>query len=388
MKWTKIFLVNLCVFIFLMGLLLLTPPLTFYSRQFIVEAMNFAGMRQDIALRSSHALPNYADFSWAAQYDEELANLRQTYHDYIIWRRDDFAGETITVQDGLRFTVNPDAPQQGIETWFFGGSTMWGTGNDDTNTIPSVFSQMTSIPSINFGETSYTSRQSLAMLTNAYIERDLSNTERLIVFYDGVNDVGHWCRSEVGGLHTNRQDQIRDALRVAQQPKWSFRRTFEQVTQFVSRITGGKSNPSVDVVTKSRFDCASSQSKAERVARQTVNTWLAARALVEGKGDRFVAVLQPVASVGTPNLDHLVFTSATQDLLNQYPKAYPLIRKFAKESGVAFIDLSHGYDGDELAYIDFCHVSPQGHHKIVPMIIAALRDRGMLPAGESPRRFQ
>ena len=50
--------------------------------------------------------------------------------------------------------------------WFFGGSTMWGTGSSDNHTIPSHFNSLTNIPVYNFGETGWNSRQSLNQLIN------------------------------------------------------------------------------------------------------------------------------------------------------------------------------------------------------------------------------
>ncbi|UXX83981.1 hypothetical protein [Roseovarius pelagicus] len=115
------------------------------------------------------------------------------------------------------------------------------------------------------------------------------------------------------------------------------------------------------------------------MARRIVETWKTADALADGKGDRFVAILQPIASVGAPHLDHLTFPPLKQEILAQHPAVYPLIRAYATEAGISFIDLSHAYDGDDPLYIDFCHVSLQAHHQLVPRLNATLREQGMIP---------
>ena len=35
-----------------------------------------------------------------------------------------------------------------------------------------------------------------------------------VIFYDGVNDVAHRCRSEIQGLGTGRENQIQNDLKA------------------------------------------------------------------------------------------------------------------------------------------------------------------------------
>ncbi|UXX83980.1 hypothetical protein [Roseovarius pelagicus] len=116
---------------------------------------------------------------------------------------------------------------------------MWGTGTDDTNTIPSVFAQSTGLRSVNFGEAAYISRQSLAMLTNAYIQRPDTGSQRLVAFYDGVNNIAYWCRHDSDLISTQRQSQIRAALvqmRAQAEAKWTFSRTFSQLSDLLTKL--------------------------------------------------------------------------------------------------------------------------------------------------------
>src|SRR5262245_8802197 len=59
-----------------------------------------------------------------------------------------------------RPTVN-DNTSGDRKTYFFGGSTMWGSGVPNARTIPSQFAAITGMHSENYGELGYTTHQSL-----------------------------------------------------------------------------------------------------------------------------------------------------------------------------------------------------------------------------------
>ena len=86
----------------------------------------------------------------------------------------------------------------------------------------------------------------------------------------------------------------------------------------------------------------------------------------ESNGDSFKALLQPVALFGNPDVSYLDFNDDyTRALRRQYETVYPLIIKYALEQQLNFTDLSGVYDGCNNCYIDFCHVGPQAHEKLV-----------------------
>lgn len=78
-------------------------------------------------------------------------------------------------------------------TWFFGGSTIWGYGNSDNYTIPSIYSKKNNSYVFNFGEQAWVTRQSLNQLIN--ILGDGYKPE-VVVFYGGFNDISVGCRKE------------------------------------------------------------------------------------------------------------------------------------------------------------------------------------------------
>src|SRR5438874_2129817 len=109
------------------------------------------------------------------------------------YRSAEYRTRTIHVgADGRRF--DPTAPVlPGRPVAFYGGSTVWGADETDGNTFPAIYARMNAIPVLNEGEVGYTSRQELGWLINNFIK---DYTPRIIVFYDGVNDITR-CDSEM-----------------------------------------------------------------------------------------------------------------------------------------------------------------------------------------------
>ena len=124
--------------------------------------------------------------------------MSTTYYDFITWRRNDYAGETININNGLRVTSKPDeSNSKALNYFFFGGSTTWVLELMMKTHILLYLVKLTKSHVINFGESGYIARQSLAYLNNHVINYsvlDMSNIS--VVFYDGVNDVNYRCRDE------------------------------------------------------------------------------------------------------------------------------------------------------------------------------------------------
>lgn len=258
---------------------------------------------------------------------------------------------------------------------FLGGSTTWGTGLNDEYTYPSMFAIKTGYHVTNFGETGYSARQSLALLSNTYItnttEEDQSR-KRLVVFYDGVNDVAHLCRSEIQGLATNRQSQIQERLENSSDSyRLSIRATFAQVIFFLSKVVDRLDSKSA--TDQTGYDCDLSPKKSKSIALSLVKTWEQASFLAKANGDEFVAILQPVAFIGKPSLSHLDLSAADSvGLKKQYEAVYPIIKQIASLASINFVDLTDIYDKCDYCYIDFAHVSPNAHEILVDRMINKL----------------
>lgn len=365
MSWIRIIIINLFVTISMIGLLLLSPPIV-YS---VYKLFSLTTNETEISdWRGS--LDLYEDFDWAKKHFEEFNSLKSSYHDYYTWRRDDFTGSTITIRNGLRETepkISKDLNKR--EFWFFGGSTTWGTGVSDAYTYPSLFAKENNVSTYNFGESGYIARQSLSFLLNHLLldkENDqLSNIN--VVFYDGANDVLKLCRSEINEMDTLYVETIRNSLAASTYNKWSFKRTFEQLSDLMLGLIN-KFGRTKSLVNKT-YDCVNDPNRASEVASIIVNTWQLASDIVNNRGGNFTAILQPIAYIGNPEINYLdLDTDSHQILAAQYHTVYPLIVELVQKHNLEFYDFSSTYDNCSDCYIDFCHVGPQAHALLVNKI--------------------
>jgi hypothetical protein len=247
---------------------------------------------------------------------------------------------------------------------------MWGSGVDDQNTIPSLFAR--SHPQFdvyNLGESGYVARQSLNFLLNMYAQ---SIHPDVVIFYDGVNDIGHKCRREVGPLAHAREAGIREVVETFGYPISFLSMIYPIRVLLRHEFPGDSKDPA-------QYDCVSDPKEAEAVSRAMLADWAAAKYLVEGYGGTFVAVLQPVAYFGNPNTRHIA-DRLEEDFGKQFEAVYSIIGKLLDEEfGMLrdnVVDLRHAFDGNEVIYVDFAHVSPNGNEIIAKRIGEALAARG------------
>jgi hypothetical protein len=351
MNLIKTISINVIITLALVALILLCPPVIYATYTF------FKPDKKD----DRASLVIYQKFDWAEVHFEEFRSLDTTYFDFVVWKRNDFTGETITIKDGTRKTINSVYPlHANIKYAFFGGSTMWGTGSTNELTIPSQFTKQTKFESYNFGETGYTSRQVLAnyinfILGNRIENKDITN----IVFYGGSADVTIQCRENARYLSTQREKQIQQALRS--EVKYSYAETFRQVIELIQRVFN---NPK-----KITHDCHSNPEKAKVVARTIVDSWRTAQHLSQTNNLDFIAVLEPH---GYSNSHAKKYLNLDPSLAEQYRVVYPLIRRFAEEENINFFDLSFSLNNCRECFIDDLHIGPQGNQRIVKSLISII----------------
>lgn len=134
------------------------------------------------------------------------------------WRSAPFQGKYHKIgEDGLRGTwqaaptsvvdpasqpnAKPTATARRKRVFMFGGSTTWGAGARDEHTIPSELAKQLAAAGVaadvfNCGQLGYVSTQELIFLES---ELQRGNIPDLVVFYDGVNDVGAATQRAVAG---------------------------------------------------------------------------------------------------------------------------------------------------------------------------------------------
>ncbi len=287
----------------------------------------------------------------------EKKQLKTRYEPYLGWSRRPFSGETTTVNnEGDR--IHPMVtPMHTKHARFFGGSTIWGSGVDDSNTIPAHFSTLFPDYHVhNHGEAGFVSRQGLARLVNLVNQGAPMD---LVVFYDGCNDSRSLCRADVA-INGHRE-----------QAKMS--RKFERGWHTLKYLTGSIQDLIREIKKGERppSRCLKDPGYARRVASTMVNNWKIAKLVAELGGAEFHAVLQPVAQLGNPNLEYMTPRGSN----TEFHVVYRFVREIVRREKIDWIhDLTDAFDVDEYIYIDSCHVNGHGN-QIIAKKLRDLLDR-------------
>jgi len=322
-------------------------------------------------------LPNYPDKQLSRQILGEFNQLQTRYVPFVEWRRAPYHGKTTTVDaDGYR--VMPDAtPSPAGTVRFFGGSAMWGTGVPDDQTIPAWFNKLEpQLRVLNHAESGFSTRQDVAQLVN--LVNQAAPTD-VVVFYDGNNDAVTYCRYDVG---INGHVHASKMARLLRPPSW----IWNALTGSLQELLSGKAVRQLLHSGPYATRCHESPEYAQLVAATMVNNWKIAHAIARDAGADFVAILQPVASQGSPRVDHL--KPADYSPQNEQNIVYPIVRRLLKESGIDWAyDFTDIFDGDnDYTYIDVCHVTAGGNKRIAGRIDTILAPRlRQIAAGRAGR---
>jgi hypothetical protein len=294
---------------------------------------------------------------------EEYQRLEVEYSPFIAWKYLPFTGATVNVDaDGFRRQpADPDDPPGAATIAFFGGSTVFGMGADDDGTIPALADHMSrSFRTRNYAQTGFNSRQELALLIDRLHSGDPFDA---VVFYDGVNDVASLCRedTELGG---HGQEAY---LRLAARRPDSY--LFRMLVEPALGIFGVMKKRFVSTP-ETPMRCHRDAEHAEAVADTLLFDWKLARAVAELEGHRFLAVLQPVAYVGSPQVDGLDLEQYP-GLGRQFEAVYPILRRKVARLPWA-VDLSGALDLPEPVYFDFCHLTARGNGVIADRLLGRL----------------
>ena len=181
-----------------------------------------AGLRITFAIRdrlTAQPVPDrrvlsegYGGETWPIQHYRELEQIEERWQPYVFFRPKPFQGQTITIGlDGLRATWEPPAPasdQTGhhpLKVLMLGGSSLWGFGARDDQTIPSLLARILHehgrrLEIRNLSEIGYVNTQELIALTQ---ELQTGYRPDVVIFFDGVNDTTSALLAREAGLTTN-----------------------------------------------------------------------------------------------------------------------------------------------------------------------------------------
>ncbi|NDV27817.1 SGNH/GDSL hydrolase family protein [Desulfovibrio sp. JC010] len=355
-----------------------------------------------------YRLPNYKNTSWAEKHFQEFDSLASTYSSYVGWRRKPYTGKTIIIDEN-GFRINPESSHCNNKKsiWFFGGSTMWGTGSSSQYTIPAYFEHLNpAYCSKNFGESAWRSRQELALLINRlHLEK---KKPEVVVFYDGVNDFYNGVLQESTDMTHSYEKNIQKQMDLAEKGLFyrllnaagkgltdTFVNNFIRLINFskkkmaadsnkaktapptstLSKETGASSKADSKIINELFAPCELSESRKkliDKCVEEQLYVYSVVNDICNKQGVRFIALLQPILWAGSPYRNHLLqeLESSPECAPSLYAYYYNEIVKKAAGRDY-FHDLTHAFDSDWPIYIDFCHVSPNGN-KIIAEKIAKI----------------
>lgn len=312
-------------------------------------------------------LPNYKNMGWARTHFKEYFELKSEFRSYIGWRSLPYKGQTINIDEkGIRITPQSEfATEKSPLVVFLGGSSMWGYGADDANTIPALFAKNAKgrYRTMNLGESDYNAFQGYLFLKLQIID---GLKPDVVVSYDGINDaivLMHGLRP----FSHDKEDKIIAALKgmdTEQRKALSFDHFFLEpikslISYYKSKYSDSKNN--ADFIP---------DALVEQTAKALLEGWLSTRDLAQQNGAYFVAVLQPNPAMGKPYLKHLKLDEAA---LTDYKIFYLAVLKLLQTPEYQklrnnVLVLTDAFDSEEYIYIDHCHVSPNGNKIIAEKI--------------------
>jgi lysophospholipase L1-like esterase len=312
------------------------------------------------------------------------------WHPYVYWRRPVHDVPTIHVDEqGIRRTVQPFGESAKTQVFLFGGSTMWGTGVRDENTVASQLARRLAelgyrdFHITNFGESAYVITQELLALM---LELRRGHVPQIAIFYDGINEVASSVINQKAGdtQHEHEIGFLRHATPLDME-KLPIVAVILAKSALIKAVEG--------IAAKLGFRHREVAAQADKavpadpaaLAEATVATYWGAVDLIRALADRygFEAYFYWQPSVfakapASPREQEMMKNATGDDFWKQYPEVWgrtlAAIRKSPHPRG--FIDISTVLDGHpENLYWDIFHLTEKGNHQIALRLAEDLAHR-------------
>jgi hypothetical protein len=323
-------------------------------------------------------MPAYRQYPWAERFwREQKRQLSLEYQPFGLWRSRPFSGETINVDAaGLRRTLHSRCEPGADTVWLFGGSSMWGFGSPDSETIPSLLAQRYEdagrpVCAVNYGEDSWRAVQGVVKL--ALELKGAPRRPDAVVFLSGCNDV--FTPFFLTGRADLEWDFLEskpwlDDLAARREGSFAFLRatnTASLVRRVATRLKGPASWPGPD----------DPERLAQEVAEDFFRNMDVVDALSRGYGFRHAFFWQPLAVAGNKRLT----PEEEEGVRRQLGLSYDLARVAAGRTASRIAagprpklhdiaDLFDGHSGS--VYVDSCHFLPEGNRLIADRMYEVL----------------
>ena len=198
---------------------------------------------------------------------------------------------------------------------------------------------------------------------------------KMIFFIDGVNEVLHKCRVENNYYSSGRENYIRDLIIAEEkmQIKYQTKKLFQPTIKIIKKIQNKikvKENDNLKKVKKFNllYDCDKNFEKVNDIVNSMILDWNSAKKIAEEKNIKFIPVLQPNIFLGNPKKENLNKSLSKQYLKFHFINVYSKITEKLEERNIEYLNLLDIFDDNNIYYIDFAHVSPNGNKKIADLI--------------------
>ena len=309
-------------------------------------------------------------------YAHELVQAdRRNYVPYVIWKDAPFAGQFINIdQDGNRVTPTTRCDSNSYVVFMFGGSTMWGWGATDSQTIPAYFQTELSksvgrpVCVRNFGQLGWVSTQSVIELLRHLQAGEIPN---LVVFYDGLNDTLAASSAGVAGAHQDLQ-QIASRFKEQATPNPYAVLASWTSTFHVLELARSREPDSAPPKFESTID--------RGIIRVYLTNHRAVRALSKEFGFDYAFFWQPTLLYGQKTLSREeTILSKEFETLGNVPE---LVRSVYSQIKLETGNFDHLFfladafrDDSERLYIDLGHLVPGGNQKVAKRMADILVNR-------------
>jgi len=337
----------------------------------------------------------YGGETWPIQHYRELEQIEERWQPYVYFRPKPFQGQTITIgPDGLRATWQPPAPgtdqpvSEHVKLLMLGGSSLWGFGARDDQTIPSLVARLLHekgrrVEVRNLSEIGYVSTQELIALCQ---ELQAGYRPDVVVFFDGVNDTTSALLEREAGVSTNEVNRrnefnlLQSAPRLtaalgARLLKDSGSYRFAQAVRLRLSRGAAASNavPSEEAI----------RALAAQVAAHYAANVKIVETLARGYGFRPLFFWQPVVfTKPKPTLFEREEVAKYAWAESTFRAVYGKIHDSAElQADPAFHDISDIFvDEENLIFIDYCHTTESANARIA----ARMADRVIGVLGRTP----
>jgi lysophospholipase L1-like esterase len=337
----------------------------------------------------------YDKSAWAEDFwtleRQRLAHWSYPYEPFRVWGMMKWKGKYVndvqTEMGVLRQTVNATNPactqHPPTRVWIFGGSTVWGVGTPDWETVASQLARQINaagkacVEVTNLGVEAYVSNQELIFLIQ---ELKAGHRPDIVVFYDGLNDA---CVGGMGRFPGGHNYFL--PIKTAFETGGSLLATLREKSNFFRLVRA----------LRRRFErspsAASRDDDFPAPAQATLDNYEANIAIVRMLGEKYgfktAFFWQPALLYGKKPLDpfeQAIFdetalgdqgqgAGARSKTFLAIQAVYAEAERRSTPSG-GFVFLGHIFDQvHEPIYIDWMHVGPRGNEIIAGAIATQLQ---------------